>query len=880
MTEMKKRDNPFPGLRPFRPEEAHLFFGREDQIADIVQRLRRNRFVAVVGASGSGKSSLVNAGLLPALDKGLPTRYGTKWRIAVLRPGNAPIRNLVDALGQPGILGPDDEDEAALQATLRATLLDTALRRSALGLLDAAAQILLPKGENLLVVVDQFEELFRFKEEAQIRSEEAGKARDKDQQETKDPNEAAAFVKLLLEAARSERAPIYIMLTMRSDYLGDCVQFRDLPEAINDGQFLVPRMTRDQRQMAIEGPVAIGKGLIKKRLVQRLLNEMGNNLDQLPIMQHALMRTWDYWSDQRDGEPLDIEHYEAIGTMARALSQHADEVYNELPKARQEIAERMFKRLTEKGKDIRGVRRPTQLDQLCIVCQADEEEVKAVIEAFRRPDRSLLMPEAGKPLTLDTFIDISHESLMRVWERLKVWVDEEAEGVALYRRLAETAALEAQGKASLWHDTDLHLALDFHKKSKPSAAWAGNDEESFDRAMSFLENSRIENRKRLWWKIARYGFIVVLLFLVIVVYAVSQGVRANEAEAEVVELKEEIRIDSVQTNDNSQHIDALENTVRVREDTIRVLRDRNDSLKSLVNPFLSGHQGAVQSVAFSPDGQTLASATAGPSINVWDVTLPHPRLVQRQPVASDILHTVRSVAFSRDGTRLASGNSDGTIGLWTVETGQPLESPPGHQISVRSVAFSPDGTRLASGSNDHTIILWDLEGSQPPDTLKGHTDWVNSVAFSPDGTRLASASADATIILWNLETGQPLGESLQGHRGLVTSVAFSPDGTRLASGSADATIIVWNVETGQPLGESLQGHRARVTSVAFNSDGTRLASASRDHTVRLWNLKTGRLLKTFHKHTDWVNSVAFSPTDTLLASGSGDHTVGIWKVEN
>ncbi len=836
MTETTKRDNPFPGLRPFRPEEAHLFFGREDRIADIVQRLRRNRFVAVVGASGSGKSSLVNAGLLPALGRGLPTRYGTKWRIAVLRPGNAPIRNLVDALGQPGILGPDEEDEAALQATLRATLLDTALRRSALGLLDAAAQTLLPKGENLLVVVDQFEELFRFKEEAQIRSEEARKAREVNKdQPAKDPNEAAAFVKLLLEAARSERAPIYIMLTMRSDYLGDCVQFRDLPEAINDGQFLVPRMTRDQRQMAIEGPVAIGKGLIKKRLVQRLLNDMGDNLDQLPIMQHALMRTWDYWSDRRDGEPLDIEHYEAIGTMARALSQHADEVYNELPEARQEIAERMFKRLTEKGQDIRGVRRPTRLDQLCIVCQADEEEVKAVIEAFRRPDRSLLMPEAGKPLTLDTFIDISHESLMRVWERLKVWVDEEAEGVAFYRRLAETAALEAQGKASLWHDTDLHLALDFRKKSKPSAAWAGSDEESFERAMGFLENSRIEDRKRLWWKIARYGLIIFLLYLALgtitVVQrniAVKQKERADVAEVKADSLDTIVNKNSLQTNGDSLRIDSLNKVLKALDDSIKVL-------VPLTNPFLSGHQGAVQSVAFNPDGQTLASATAGPSIKVWDVTPPHPRLVPRQPLPTDILHTVRSVAFSPNGTRLASGNSDGTIDLWDVKTGQSLRTFDRHLVSVRSVAFSPDGKHLASGSNDHTIILWDIETGQPlGDPLRGHLDWVNSVAFSPDGKHLASGSADATIILWDAATGDTL--------------------------------------------RTLEGHTSWVSSVAFSADGTRLASGSRDRTVRLWNVEKGRLLRTFRAHTDWVNSVAFSPSDTLLASGSGDRRVGIWKV--
>ncbi len=216
MTETKDRDNPFPGLRPFAPEEAHLFFGREDQIADLVQRLRRNRFVAVVGSSGSGKSSLVQAGLLPALRRGLATRYGTRWRIAVLRPSDAPIRALVQALDQPDVFSPaDDKEEAHLQATI----LDTTLRRSALGLLDAAAQADMPPGENLLAVVDQFEEIFRFKEEALVHAEQIKKTHEA--QEAQDPDEATAFVKLLLEAARSEQTPIYIVLTMRSDYLGD-----------------------------------------------------------------------------------------------------------------------------------------------------------------------------------------------------------------------------------------------------------------------------------------------------------------------------------------------------------------------------------------------------------------------------------------------------------------------------------------------------------------------------------------------------------------------------------------------------------------------------------------------------------------------------------
>lgn len=892
------RDNPFPGLRPFAPEEAHLFFGREDQIADLVQRLRRNRFVAVVGSSGSGKSSLVKAGLLPALRRGVPTRYGSKWRIAMLRPGDAPIRELVQALGQPGVMGPEDKAKAALQATL----LDTTLRRSALGLLDAAAQTYLEEGENLLVLVDQFEELFRFKENARAQAEEAKKAQAAQEttetEEAQDPDEASAFVKLLLEAARSDQAPIYIVLTMRSDFLGDCTQFRDLPEAISNGQFLVPRMTRGQRQRAIEGPIDVANAHIEKRLVQRLLNDVGDNPDQLPIMQHALMRTWDYWSDhRRDGEALDIDHYEAIGTMAHALSRHADEVYNELPSDRSRlIAERMFKRLTDKGIDNRGIRRPTRLDKLCIVCEADEEEVKTVIEAFRRPDRSLLMPPANKPLKLDTYIDISHESLMRVWGRLIKWVDEEAEGVAVYRRLAETAALETAGKASLWRGTDLRLALDFRKKTRPSAAWAGSDDENFDHAMGFLERSRIEERNSRLKKFAVASAIIVVFFALIF----WQG-------NEIIVHKYEVRADSADAradraarinDDNSEEIDHLNADLEAYRDSLEEARD-------LINPFLPEHQGAVQDVAFSPDGTGLASGSAGPSgpsLYVWDVTTA-PRLLRKLQASYDVRHTVRSVAFSPNGRLLASGNSDGTIDLWNARTGAPLATLDRHLISVRSVAFSPDSRLLASGSNEHEIILWDAETGDSLTALTGHTDWVNSVAFSRDGTRLASGSADGTIIVWDVETGQPL-NTLRGHSDGVNSVAFNPSGTRLASGSNDRTIILWNVQTGQ-LRSRLRAHYDRVTSVDFSPGGDLLASGSRDGAVRLWNASTGALIDEeepylrrwraqtntptdepyqghldWVRHSDWVMSVAFSPDGKLLATGSGDQTVGIWKLDD
>lgn len=472
MSENFTINNPFPGLRPFEADEEHLFFGRDGQSDELLRRLRRSRFLAVLGTSGSGKSSLVRAGLLPALYGGIMTQAGSAWRVALFRPGHDPIGNLAWSLNGPEVFG-DGEDDGDLQRTIT----EATLRRSALGLVETTRQARMPANENLLVVVDQFEEIFRFKRTSRKEGSE---------------DEAAAFVKLLLEAKRQTDVPIYIVITMRSDFLGDCSQFRDLPEAINDGQYLIPRMTRDQRREAITGPIAVGGGEMSPRLVNRLLNDVGDNPDQLPILQHALMRTWDFWTNhRRDGEPIDLHDYEAVGTMADALSRHADEAYNELPgEASRRVAEKLFKSLTEKGSDNREIRRPTRVKEICAVAEVSEREVIAVIERFRLPGRSFLMPPTNVELGAESLIDISHESLIRGWERLRKWVDEEARSAQIYRRLAETAALHKEGNAGLWHDPDLALALNWREKNKPNTVWAQHYNPNFDEAMGFLVASK------------------------------------------------------------------------------------------------------------------------------------------------------------------------------------------------------------------------------------------------------------------------------------------------------------------------------------------------------------------------------------------------------
>jgi flagellar basal body-associated protein FliL len=405
------------------------------------------------------------------------TRAGTAWRMAQCRPGSDPLGALARALAADGVLLRGYEAEGLTLVEI----IDTTLRMSKLGLIDIYEQARLGARVNLLVVVDQFEELFRYRQRGVSQQEHAYSV----------SAEATAFVNLLLEVREQTRAPIYVVLTMRSDFLGDCAQFPGLPEAINAGQYLVPRLTRDERRAAISGPVGVGGAALTPVLLTRLVNDVGDNPDQLSILQHALNRTWACWQQQGNGErPLDLPHYDAIGTMAHALDQHAEHAYAKLGGERQRhICAKLFKALVDKATDPRGVRRPTTLGTLGALTAATVAEVTEVIDVFRKPSRSFVMPPAGETLTPETVIDISHESLMRVWERLKTWGEEEARSARIYRRLAETAGLYEKGEANLWRDPDLQVALNWRDQEQPNDLWANRYHSGFTQAMRFLADS-------------------------------------------------------------------------------------------------------------------------------------------------------------------------------------------------------------------------------------------------------------------------------------------------------------------------------------------------------------------------------------------------------
>ena len=874
MVTTPKLTNPFPGLRPFELEQEHLFFGREGQADELLARLSQTRFLTVVGTSGSGKSSLVRAGLLPGLYSGFLGSAGSSWRVAILRPGNAPICHLAEALNDKEVFGVAGKD-----ADIQARFTEVTLRRGALGLVEFVRQARMEAHESLLVLVDQFEEVFRFQESTQ------GEARQAAQ------DEASAFVKLLLNGVDDKSVPIYVVLTMRSDFLGDCAQFRGLPEAINQGQYLIPRMTREERRTAIEGPVAVGLRSISPELVNRLLNDMGDNPDQLPILQHALMRTWEQWKlDHHEDEPLDLRHYEAIGGMADALSIHADELYDGLASDRaQLIAERLFKALTDKGLDNREVRRPTKMAEIAAICGSEVDDVIAVVEAFRQEGASFLMPPVGELLMADTILDISHESLMRVWKRLKGWTQEEQHSAQLYQRLADAAFRYQNKQAALYRDPELTEALSWHKRMNPNEHWALRYAANYAESVEFLKQS---SDVRQWEVTRRRIFTASLVGLSVIAviggtFAFFQSRSATAAKNEALNKEIEARSLTAQSAANAgKYVDAVVEGLRlaalhhqldsetidavIQRQSLATLRHniyktRDDRPYFREQNRLEGHSAYIESVSFSPDGKTLASASGDGTVKLWSIEGKLLRTLEGHLV------DVKSVSFSPDGQTLASASADGTVKLWNTQ-GELLQTLKEHSAYVTSVSFSPDGKTLASASGDGTVKLWSIEG-ELLQTLEEQMVDVRSVSFSPDGKTLASASRDG-IKLWSTE-GELL-HSLEGHSSYVTSVSFSFDGKTLASTSTDGTVKLWSTE-GELL-QTLEGHSGYVNSVSFSPDGKTLASASRDSTVKLWSTE-GKVLQTLEGHSGYVNSVSFSPDGKTLASASTDRMVKLWSTE-
>lgn len=844
---------PFPGLLPFQEKDAPFFFGRDRETAELLLRLERSRFVAVIGVSGSGKSSLVHAGLKPELRFTQPP-----WRIVEMKPGSGPRRRLQSIL-EPVAAGVNWSD---------------LLGRSSYGLVDGALQAGLQPAEKLLVIVDQFEEIFSYRKLGRVEAEEAD-----------------LFVQQLLRACAEPEAPVYVMLTMRTDYLGHCALFRNLPEALNEGTYLVPRLTRDEQEEAIRSPLAVSGVEIEPAVVDQLLNAAEANRDELPVLQHLLKRLWEEWAAQGATGTIDGAGSEKTGSWNNAIDLDAKSVFEPLGVPEQNAVKLVFQRITERGTGERPIRTPCPFADLSQLTShlLSAERLRQVLEAFRSRD---LLVWGDEEQGGSQRIDIPHECVTWRWSRLATWIDEEDRDARRLAFIAESARAGTPLAGS---------ALEEARGLRPriDGAWVARyklDAPELRRWIDYSEREAERARQRTRNLVIGLG-LAMLLFAALGLWAwqqksqaVSQQKRAEGAESDAKEKTKLAQNAEADAKDKAtladvergRAVEAQRRAVSLAGEALARAREGRARLGALL--------GESSRISLAPDPQLalLLALEAGyattregePQVSAADRALRRALaesggLLLKVPdgyIGTLNFDAESGMTFSPDQlsivvvSRFTEGNFwKANLRLFRLKArGLESEVLKGAQ---EPVVFAPDGRWLATGAVGGGILLWNLRSGQPgagPRTL-GTRDRVDALAASPNGEWLVSAPP---ALLWNVSGAEPTaepipiaaGECLPKREGVSSErhyLQVSPNGRWLISGGWYSGVhrgappppwhpCLTDLQAKNPASSSrvLVGHTRSVTEVIFSETGRWMGTYSReggsrgvDNSLRIWDLE-------------------------------------------
>ena len=840
---------PYRGLFHFGPDDGEFFFGREVCTGEIFAATRTCNFIPVLGASGSGKSSVVLAGLVPKLQN------EGHWLFTHFRPDSDPFYALASAL-----VPLYTQDLNATENIAQARQLSEYLHNRNVLLADVFAQIHQNHPtDRVLLIADQFEEIYTLCTDQKIR---------------------LSFLDALLASfpscpSKSQHNRV-LVATMRADFLGNALLYPPFGDLLKTDIKLIRSMKCEELEQVIVKPAEKLGVTFQEGLVKRILNDVESEPGNLPLLEFALTELW----KRRKGKELTHAAYEDIGEVKGALARHADEKYGNLTDDEKEKVRRIFIQLVHPGEGTEDTRRLATKAELG---EASWRLVKQLADAR-------LVVTSCNAEDQET-VEVVHEALIRNWNQLRQWMNADCSFRAWQDRLRIGIYQWKQtqrDEGALLRGVAL---ADAEEKLKQRREDLCEEEQKFIQASIALRDREQKEQERRRWS-EEINQINTLA-------QVSDGFlyldRRKAVKSSVMAAEKMLGLPCVDANTRTQvelallntvHNVAAPNTLGGHANSVNgVSFSRNGKMLASASDdhtvklwdtstgteikTLIGHTNWVWGVSFSPDSKMLASASKDKTVKLWDIST-------GKEIKTLTGHTneVNRNSFSPDGKILASASKDKTVKLWNTSTGKEIKTLTGHTNEVWGVSFSPDGKILASASHDKTVKLWDTSIGKEIKTLTGHTDAVWGVSFSPDGKILASASNDKTVKLWNTSTGKEI-KTLTGHTEGVLGVSFSPDGKMLASASNDKMVKLWDKSTGQEI-KTLTGHTNEVWEVSFSPDGKILASASVDNTVKLWDTSTGQEIKTLTGHTEGVGWVSFSPNSQMLASASADNTVKLW----
>jgi WD40 repeat protein/uncharacterized caspase-like protein len=885
---------PYLGLRAFSPEDAPFFFGRAALTQQLLQVLSQRSFLAVVGASGSGKSSVVQAGLIAQLQQGQQIPQSQDWWIRSLRPGSQPLQALRQRLVDSGTAKEQHYQQLQLEGLFYQGV-------------EGVVYWLRSRPEPMVVlVIDQFEELFTLA------------AADERQQ----------FLDLVMGAVEHAGDRFKLVITLRSDLIGACLEYPALAKALQNSNILVPPTLNpeDYRQVILNPAEKVGL-TVEPELVEVLLQELSHLSGDLPLLEFVLEQLWTH----RQPGALTLQSYQQqIGGLQGVLERQAQALYDGLDPDAQACARWIFLALTQLGEGTEDTRRRVKKSALVVakypselvertlqiltaaklVIVSLEEDLNQDLGAEDRgaiASKGIPAPGTGEnqdsspqpdsdPETLlrllqqEVTVEVVHEILIRHWSTLRWWLAENRVRLQAQRQIGQAATEWFQGGQEpdfLLRGVRLDAAEELYVKY--------TDELSPD-VQRFIE-AGLEERGRDQQQVKRrlrqtQGALALMSALGIaavglagVAYWQRQQTQLSEIQTLNALSESQLRSDlqlealltSIQAGKQLGQLPGFgldsHTTAEVRAQTTATLQQAIATTQA--SNRLEGHTQRVTSLSFSSTG-ILASGSDDQTIRLWQ---PNGTLIRILKAPERVI----DVAFSPDQTTLASASADGRVQLWQLVDGR-LRLTLTVKQWVTSIAFSPDGQILAIASRDpqqttggrHTLALWNLATGKLLRTLSGHQGWVNRVRFSPDGKTLVSGGEDKTLCLWTVATGESI-RILKGHQAPITDVTFSPDGQTLASASEDNTIKIWTLADARAK-ITLTGHTDRVTSIGFRGDGRVLVSASADRTLKLWDIKDDRLLQTLSGHGEAVLRVAFDPAGDTLVSAGADKQVRIWAV--